>query len=70
MTSTETDTEDYVEATLTERLERLRNEWRHADNDRHKAIVEGRMMELTITMDDHPDEHDNVCLCADCRSCG
>jgi hypothetical protein len=70
MTSLETDTQDYADAVPSERLERLLMEYHNAKDDRHKAIVEGRIMELTVTMDEHPEGNNNVCLCADCRTCG
>ncbi len=70
LTADEADMLAYIGADSEQRLRMLRVEWKNSTSDRQRVFYEGRMLELTVDMDDHPDWFDLGCLCAECRSSG
>jgi hypothetical protein len=67
------DMRPYLNASPEERLRILYDEMRELGrpaplDDRQRAFYEGRMIELTVGMDEHPEWFDYGCLCAECRS--
>lgn len=62
------DLEAYIAASPEERLRLLCDARRASKDERHQAFYEGRMMEVTVDMDEHPEWFDYGCLCALCCS--
>lgn len=70
-----TDEEDteYLTAVPERRLQLLAKELvksRELESGCRAQFFEGRIIELTTDMDEHPKWHDDICNCRECRSCG
>jgi hypothetical protein len=62
--------EEYRQMKPLERLRVLRDAWCRQTTQLAKSFFAGRMLEITIDMDEHPVGFDCACLCAACRSYG
>lgn len=60
----------YSNAPAVDKLMWLQKEWREADSKHHRSFLEGRMMELTIGLEQHPEGFEHGCLCDLCCSYG
>jgi hypothetical protein len=61
---------DYETKTAEERLRLLQEHWEAATDQEGRAFFEGRMLEATIGLDDHPEWYGHGCLCHECLTCG
>lgn len=61
--------EGYEQMSPEGRLRVLVGFWERAEDAEKKAFFEGRMIEASIGMPEHPDWFDNACLCDECASC-
>lgn len=68
--SVEVGDEEYAAMKPLERLMVLRAMRTHETSESSRKFLEGRMLELTYDLDEHPDNFDCGCLCATCRSYG
>jgi hypothetical protein len=66
--STEISDEAYSGLLANNRLRELVSLWKSAKTDREKAFIEGRMLEATVDLEEHPEWFGHGCLCALCRS--
>lgn len=57
----------YLKAEPMERLMEVQRELEAATDQTSKDFLRGRMFELTIDMDEHPDGYSWDCFCAECR---
>lgn len=61
--------DNYIFKSKEEKLEILTKCYHEAKDERHKIFFEGRLVELTIDMDEHPEWMQDVpCYCATCCS--
>lgn len=61
---------EYLAATPEERLLLLQASWKAANSDRQRAIFEGRALEASIGVGQHPEGFELGCLCDECCSSG
>jgi hypothetical protein len=58
----------YLEAKPAKRMLLLKAEWNETADARLRTLIEGRMLEASITLSEHPEGFNHECLCALCRS--
>lgn len=59
-----------INAHKEQRLRELVAELQAAKDDAHETCVEGRMLEVTYGMENHPEWYEWGCLCDECMSYG
>lgn len=62
--------EGYEDKSTGDRLKVLVSQWEQSEDDRQRGFFEGRMMEATIGMEEHPEWFQHGCSCNECLSCG
>lgn len=67
---TEAQEQDYTGLSAEEKLRLLVADWKLAKDDRQRAFYEGRMMEVTLAMNEHPEWFQFGCACRECCSYG